>query len=121
MFFYLGVKPIKRDKILINKDLIPYKFSILLGAEEFVLTVKYNKKHDLFTIGLEDSQENTICTAEPLIYGQPLWGDIQQPNKYPGVRIIPYDESGQETKVTYNNLGETVFLFIDNYEDELVV
>ena len=111
----------KKDRILIQKNLIPYKFAILLGAEEFVLTVDYNKKHDFFTIGLEDSQGNTICVAEPVVYGIPLWQDVQQPYKYPVLRIVPLDESGQENKVTWSNFNKTVFLTIDNGEETLIV
>ena len=109
----------KRDRILINKELIPYKFNILLGAELFSLKINYNKNHDLFTIELEDSNGDTICSAEPIIYGLPLWQDVQQPNKYPALRIIPIDESGQENKVTWDNFNETVFLTIDNAEEPL--
>lgn len=108
----------KRDYIAINKEQIPYSFEILLGAELFTLTVDYNKKYDLFTIGLERDGE-VLCAAEPVVYGVPLWQDVQQVNKYPALRIIPLDESGQENTVTWNNLNKTVFLIIDNYEEEL--
>lgn len=110
----------KRDRILIEKNLIPYRFSILLGSEEFILSVDYNKRHGLFTIGLEDSQGETLCIAEPVVYGVPLWQDVQQANKYPVLRIIPIDESGQENKVTWANFNETVFLTVDNSEDEIL-
>lgn len=110
----------KRDRILINKEQIPYRFSILLGSELFILTLSYNKKHDFFTVALEDSQENVLCVAEPIIYGVPLWQDVQQAHKYPVVRIIPIDESNQENTVTWDNFGETVFLTIDNAEEELI-
>lgn len=111
----------KRDRILIEKNLIPYKFSILLGAEEFILSIDYNKRHDFFTVGLEDSQGNTLCIAEPIEYGIPLWQDVQQVDKYPALRIIPCDESGQETKITFDNFGVTTFLCIDNSEEELEI
>lgn len=111
----------KRDRILIEKSLIPYRFSILLGAEEFILTIDYNKSHDLFTVGLEDSNGETLCIAEPVVYGVPLWQDVQQADKYPALRILPIDESGQENKVTWENFNSTVFLTIDNNNDEIAV
>ena len=111
----------KKDRILIEKKLIPYKFSILLGAEEFILRVDYNKKYDFFTVGLEDSQGNTLCIAEPIVYGVPLWQDVQQPDKYPALRIIPYSEGTDEKKITFENFGVTTFLYIDNCEEELEI
>lgn len=111
---------IKKDRILIEKDLIPYRMEILLGAELYTLDIQYNKTYDLFTIGLENADGEVICEAEPVVYGQPLWQDIQYPGGYPALRIIPIDVSGQENTVTWNNFNETVFLTVDNAEESLV-
>ncbi len=108
-----------RDKILIEKDQIPFRFEILLGAELFTLSIQYNQSEDLFTVGLERDGE-TLCTAEPIIYGQPLWNNQKQPTLYPAVEIIPLDESGQENEITWNNFGVTTFLYIDNAEESLI-
>lgn len=110
----------KRDKILITKELIPYKFNILLGAELFSFKINYNKSHDLFTIDLEDGNGETICASEPIIYGVPLWQDVQQPNKYPALRIIPYSEGTDDNKITFENFGVTTFLYIDNSDESLM-
>jgi hypothetical protein len=103
----------KKDRLLITKDLIPYSFNILLADEVFTLTVNHNEKHDLFTIALEKDGE-MICEGEPIIYGVPLFRDIYQAGKYPCIDIIPLDESGEQNTVTLANFGETVFLIIDN-------
>lgn len=103
----------KRDRLLINKDIIPYSFDILLADEQFNLTVDYNEKHDLFTIALIKDGE-MICEGEPIIYGMPLFRDIYLAGKYPALDIIPIDESGEQDTVTFYNLGETVFLTVDN-------
>lgn len=108
----------KRDRLLINKDMIPYNFDILLASEVFNLTVNYNKKHDFFTIKLVKDTE-TLCEAEPVIYGTPLFKDIYQAGKFPAIDIIPTDPSGEETEATYDNLGLTVFLELDNNEAEI--
>lgn len=108
----------KRDKIEIEKNQIPYKFEILLGAELFTIGVDYNQKYDLFTLSLEKDEE-VISVAEPIIYGVPLWNNQKQPNVHPAVDIIPFDESGQETAITYDNFGVTTFLYIDNAEEVL--
>lgn len=101
-----------RDRIPVNKSLIPYSFDILLGAEWFNLRVDYNETADLFTITLSKDGE-VVVYNEPVIYGMPLFGDLYQPNKYPILSIVPIDESGQETTVTWDNFSETVFLTID--------
>ena len=119
-FLFGGVKPIKRDRILIEKNLIPYRMEILLGAELYTLNIQYNKTYDLITIGLENTDGEVLCEAEPVVYGQPLWQDVQYPGGYPALRIIPWDNSGQENAVTFDNFNETVFLTVDNAEESLV-
>ena len=106
-----------RDRILITKEDVPYMFDILLADELFTLTINYNKSHDLFTVSLE-KEEETICEAEPIIYGMPLFGDLYQAGVYPSIDIIPIDESGEQKTVTFENLNETVFLTVDNYDEE---
>lgn len=107
-----------RDRIEINKDLIPYTFEILLGGVVFTIGVNYNSYCDLFTFSLYKNGE-LICAGEPLIYGVPLWKDVYIADEYPAVDIIPIDESGENDAVTYDNLGRTVFLVIDNQEESL--
>lgn len=104
----------KKDRVLITKDLIPYSFNILLADELFTLTVYYNEKHDFFTIALEKDGE-MVCEGEPIIYGSPLFGDIYDPKLYPCLDIIPLDESGKEKAVSFKNFNEIVFLTVDNY------
>jgi hypothetical protein len=103
----------KHSYIPINKDLIPYSFEIVLGNELFEIGVNYNNQADLFTLSLHKGGEE-ICAAEPVIYGKPLWNDVYRAGKYPALSIIPIDESGDTEKVTYDNLGRTVFLIVDD-------
>lgn len=107
----------KYDTIIINKEIIPYTFDILLADELFNLRVDYNTSADLFTITL--SKDGEIVCVEPLIYGVPLFKDLFQPDKYPSLNITPFDESGQSQKITFDNLSETVLLIVDNGGDEL--
>lgn len=106
----------KRDTITINKDLIPYDFDILLGDENFNIRVDYNNTADLFTLTL--SKDGELICIEPIIYGHKLFSDMFQPDKYPAIDIIPLDESGQSTSVTFDNLSNTVLLIVDNGGDE---
>lgn len=106
-----------RDRIEINKDLIPYSFDILLGAEWFNLEINYNKTADLFTVTLSKDDE-VIVYDEPVIYGVPLFADLYQSGIYPALDIVPYDESKQETAVTWDNFNSTVFLTVKQGEDD---
>lgn len=41
-----------KDRIIINKNLIPYTFEILLGDIWYEIEVNYNETADLFTLAL---------------------------------------------------------------------
>lgn len=102
-----------RDRIIVKKELIPYGFNITLGKEKFNLRFAYNKQADLFTVSLYRDGK-LLCHAEPVVYGVPLFRDVYESGVFPMPDIVPYDESGQEQSVTWENFGETVFLTIDN-------
>lgn len=102
-----------RDRIIVKKELIPYGFNITLGKEKFNLRFAYNKQADLFTVSLYRDGK-LLCNAEPVVYGVPLFRDVYESGVFPMPDIVPYDESGQEQSVTWENFGETVFLTIDN-------
>ena len=103
----------KPDVIEIQKALVPYKFDILLAGELFSLHLNYNATADLYTVDLYRDGE-LICAGEPIVYGTPLWKDVYRAGVFPAVDIIPVDPSGECTKVTFDNLGETVLLMLDN-------
>ena len=107
----------KHDTIIINKEIIPYTFNILLADELFNLRIDYNNTADLFTVTL--SKDGEIICVEPIVYGVPLFKDLYQPDKYPALEILPIDESGQESKITFDNLGETVLLVVNNGGDKI--
>lgn len=107
-----------RDRIEIRKNLIPYSFDILLGAEWYNLEFLYNHTEDLYTVTLSKDEE-VLVYGEPLMYGMPLFADMYESGKFPMLEIVPFDESQQETEITKSNFGETVFLTIkDGDEDE---
>lgn len=102
-----------RDRIIVKKELIPYGFYIALGKEKFNLRFAYNRTADLFTVSLY--REGTLlCANEPVVYGIPLFQDVYESGRFPAVRIVPWDESGNEDTVTWENFGSTVFLTLDN-------
>ena len=106
-----------RDRIIIEKDLIPYSFEIVLGNENFEMSVDYNETAGLYTISLYKDDE--LIVTEPIVYNQPLFKDVYMVKRYPVITIIPIDESGQETAVTKENFGVSVFLVIDDTEESL--
>lgn len=101
-----------RDHIEIKKELLPYQFNILLAGQWFELYVSYNKSAEMFTVGLY--KDGVLIATEPLVLGMPLFRDVYQPKRFPAVEMVPYDSSGLAEKVTYDNLGESVFLTIDD-------
>lgn len=101
-----------RDRINIKKTMCPYTFNIVLSNVLYNIRVDYNATGDFFTITLKNKDE--IICSEPLVYGVYLFQDIYQPEKYPLVNLIPFDESGDQTEVNFETLNETVFLTLDN-------
>lgn len=97
----------------INKELLPYVCNIQLAGEIFTLRFNHNATADLFTVDLYRENE-LICAGEPIIYGQPLWADVYRAGVFPALEIIPKDPSGESNAVTFDNLGRTVLLIIDN-------
>ena len=106
-----------RDRIEINKSLIPYTFDIVLGNEKFTFRVDYNNTGRFFTIELSKNGK-TLCSGEPIIYGKRLFSDIWTP-EFPAIDIVPIDLSGTYNAVTYNNLCNGVILALDNEEEPL--
>ena len=105
-----------RDYIEIKKELIPYQFNILLADEWFGLYVDYNKSADLFTVSLYKNDER--ISTEPLLLNVLLFKDVYQPKEFPAIDIVPYDSSGTAKAITWDNLGELVFLTIANEEGD---
>lgn len=106
-----------RNYIPIEKEEIPQRFQIDLASDTFTLEVNYNTTGDFFTIDLYDENDEPIVIGEKLVLGIPLWQDIANSN-LPAPTLIPLDESGQEDRITYENFGETVFLYIDDVSED---
>lgn len=103
----------KPSVLEIKKDLLPYKCNILLADELFTLLFRYNAMGGLFTVDLYRDGE-LICAGEPIIYGIPLWQDVYDARTFPALHIVPRDPSGESNAVTFDNLGETVLLIVDD-------
>lgn len=104
------------DYIDIEKENIPYRFDISLADELFTFEIHYNADYDFFTAALEKDGE-VLTAGEKIVYGMPLFYDVQD-NRFPKVPIVPYDESEKESSVTWETLGESVFLYVVEDDDD---
>ncbi|TKI65556.1 hypothetical protein FC756_16020 [Lysinibacillus mangiferihumi] len=100
------------EYIEIEKALIPYRFEVELGAELFIIEIRYNNLHDYFTLDLQKDGE-ILVQGEKLVYAMPLFNEVFD-NRFPAPTIIPIDPSSKETRVTFANLNKTVFLKLVN-------
>lgn len=93
----------------IDKSQIPLKVFYMLENILCELRFKYNYSHDFFTVDLYRNDEPFI-TGEKIVYGKPLF--TLRETFLKNTTIIPMDLSMNETRITFSNFGETVFLFV---------
>lgn len=101
--------------IAVEKGLIPYEFEIVLAGKTFTFAINYNAEQDFFTVDLYRNNRPVVI-GEKVVYGRPLF-ITQQYADIPEMQIIPYDPSGKESRVTWHNLNDTVFLWLVNEND----
>lgn len=74
--------------------------------------VEYNEVGDFFTLDLSKGEE-ILVSNEKIVYGEPLFSEIYDA-RFPAPLIVPIDESGNETRVGWDNFNKTVFLVVMN-------
>lgn len=107
-----------RPYIPIDVDNLPEKFEFYFGNNSYVIKVDYNSVGEFFSIDIYDSNMVSIVIGEKLVLNKPLWSDITD-KSLPFERIVPMDEAMQETVLTKENFGKTVFLYIDLISDNV--
>lgn len=107
-----------RSRIDVDKIKIPYQFQIMLGGVRYSMEWQYNQTSERFTCTLYDADGNALIYGEPLIYGNPMFSPLCRGTTFPPIDLVPLDESGVETDVTWENFGETVFLTLDDEKKE---
>ncbi|RYI25203.1 hypothetical protein EVU96_24880 [Bacillus infantis] len=95
----------------IEKEQIPYRFDIELASDLFTFEVHYNKHFDFFTLDIEKDGA-ALINGEKLVLNKPLFSDSVNVN-LPKIKIIPKDRAGIERRITFDNLSETVFLYVE--------
>lgn len=103
------------DIIPIDKEEVPERFDIDLGEETFTMQANYNETGDFFTIDLfkrgDDGEDVDFIMGEKLVLGRALWADSPRKD-LPGPTLIPLDIGMAAKRITYDNFGESVFLYI---------
>lgn len=103
------------DIIPIDKETLPERFEIDLGDETFTMQVNYNETGDFFTLDLfevgDAGELIDFIMGEKLVLGRALWADVPRVN-IPAPTLIPLDIGMKAKRVSYENLGESVFLYI---------
>ena len=108
-----------KDRIEIEKELVPYNFDILLAGENYNLEFFYNTIGDFDTVTLR-KEDDVLVYNEPIIYGVELFKNVYVADKFPRLTIIPLDESGTDLVANGTTFNNTVFLIIDNDAEEVV-
>lgn len=106
-----------RDILPINKKRMPYGYTIALGDQVFRINFMYNSRRNLFSVNLYKNGE-LLCAGEKLVYGRPLFEDVYTVQDFPGIRLVPVDAGGQENTISWENLGKTVFVTIDDVGEQ---
>lgn len=95
----------------IEKDLIPYHFSIVIQGKLIQFLIRYNSVSDFFTADIFDKDGNTIAYAKKFLIGVNLFENIID-ERLPEVEIIPFDPSEEHDKITYDNFMKAVKPYI---------
>ena len=96
----------------INSDRVPYTFSVKLIDKTFTFTIKYNDAGGFFTADLMEFGGEALAFGDPVRYGRPLFGSIED-ERFPLPVIIPYCLSGEDiSEVTVSNFGAAVRLYL---------
>lgn len=95
----------------IDKNAVPYRFDIQLAGELFTFEVHYNARFDFFTVNLEKDGA-AIIYGEKITYGVPMFSSFID-SRLPKWTITPKDVAGVETRAGYEEMSNTVFLFIN--------
>ena len=103
------------EYIEIDKDEIPYSFEIELAGEVFEIEVNYNETYDFFTVDLF-KDGGVLVIGEKLIINRPLFENRVNID-LPKVQIIPKDRANSATRITYENMNETVFLYVGDSDE----
>ena len=100
------------EYIDIDVSRVPYTFSVKLSDKTYIFTVKYNEAGGFFTVDLFDANSAVLAFGEIIRYGRPLF-NVLEDERFPIPVIIPVCLSSDNVaKVTRENLGREVKLYL---------
>lgn len=104
----------EQPAVPIDVDEVPYQFEIDIddSGEFHTFLVQYNATHDYYTLDVSKDDEVIVYGAK-LTYGVPVFSAISD-ERLPKAELVPRDVAGIEDRVSINNLGKTVFLFVES-------
>ncbi|WP_125545361.1 phage baseplate plug family protein [Levilactobacillus lindianensis] len=108
----------KRDSIMFDLTSLPDRQEVEFENGVFELTLQKNELSQQLTIDMVAVDDETHkINGEPLTYGVPLWYWASY-DWLPPERLVPMDEAGLQSSVTFGNFQKSVFLLDDSlYED----
>lgn len=95
--------------ITIDKALIPYSFDMELGGRTYMVEIRYNARHDYFTIDLS-LEDQLLVSGVKLVWGVPLFESMETPD-FPVETIVVYGENVGE-QVTWDTFGQSVHIHL---------
>lgn len=103
------------DIVPFDKTELPERFEIDFYQQTSILEFNYNETGDFFTVDLykygEDGGDEPVVLGEKLVLGRPLWETLAR-DDIPAPMLVPLDIGRKATRVTYENMNESVFLYI---------
>jgi hypothetical protein len=95
----------------IDKDAVPYEFSLKLWDRTYRFLVKYNTLGDFFTLDLSTAQGELLCRGDPVRYGRPCFESVSDEN-FPLPLIVPLSMAldGAVSEANWDTVGSQVKL-----------
>ncbi|UHA71938.1 phage baseplate plug family protein [Paenibacillus sp. 481] len=103
--------------LTIDKELIPYSFDIEIGQRLYTMELRYNARHDYFTVDLSGEHGPLVLGAK-LNWGVPLFDNLETAD-FPNEPIIAEGIDGHE-RISWDALGETVQLRVGEDDGEFI-
>lgn len=108
--------PYKMQYLPIAKRAIPYSVDIKIEGITFEFTFNYNSDGDFFTVDLARNGEQLV-NGEKIVYGRPLFMTYFT-EQFPLKMILPMDGSLEESRVGWEELQETVYLYMPGVAED---
>lgn len=95
--------------IPIDKERIPYTFSIQIYEKTRTFTVRYNSDYDYFTLDMLDS-DGPVVEGEKIMLHQELFSSLATGGLPRGLFVT--DLSDEAERCGWDELSETVFIYV---------